>query len=154
MDLILWRHADAGTNPTNQGDLGRPLSKKGIKQAKKMAKWLDKELPKDTRIIVSPAVRTEETVKPLEALGRKYEVLEALEPTKNVAALLKAANWPDSKVPVLVVGHQPTLGKVVAQLVVKKNIELHVKKGAIWWITDEDTSGKTTLRTVVGPKDI
>ena len=46
MDLILWRHAEA---EPGEPDLGRRLTAKGIQQAERMAKWLDRHLPATTR---------------------------------------------------------------------------------------------------------
>ena len=58
MELILWRHAEAEDGIP---DAKRPLTERGQKQARKMAKWLRKRLPEDTRIIVSPALRCRQT---------------------------------------------------------------------------------------------
>ncbi|HSO07654.1 MAG TPA: histidine phosphatase family protein, partial [Pelomicrobium sp.] len=63
MDLILWRHAEAEDGVP---DLARKLTPKGVKQAKRIAKWLRPRLPADTRVIVSPARRALQTA---EALG-------------------------------------------------------------------------------------
>ena len=65
-------------------------------------------------MIVSPARRAQETAR---ALGRSFETIEALAPGGDVASLLKLAGWPDAERPVLVVGHQPTLGETAAQLI-------------------------------------
>ncbi len=111
MDLILWRHAEA---ELGEPDEGRALTPKGHKQAAKMAEWLDRNLPESCRILVSPATRTLQTV---EALKRKYKVVADLAPNMSADDLLRAANWPDSREPVLIVGHQPTLGQVAARLI-------------------------------------
>ena len=63
MDLILWRHADA---EEGRDDHARRLTPKGIKHAERMAAWLDEHLPKNARLIVSPAVRAQQTAKCLE----------------------------------------------------------------------------------------
>ncbi|HEX7466215.1 MAG TPA: histidine phosphatase family protein, partial [Usitatibacter sp.] len=39
MELILWRHAEA-EDAGGGGDLARSLTKRGRKQAAKMAEWL------------------------------------------------------------------------------------------------------------------
>ena len=62
MELILWRHAEALDGVP---DMARKLTAKGEKQAREMAQWLRPRLPKRTRIIVSPAQRTLQTVKAL-----------------------------------------------------------------------------------------
>jgi len=110
MDLILWRHAEAvDAFP----DLGRELTDKGRKQASRMADWLNPRLPPDIRILVSPALRTLQTA---QALGREYEQMQALAPGAGAGELLAVAGWPDSTRPVLIVGHQPTLGQVAMRL--------------------------------------
>ncbi len=72
MDLVLWRHAEAQELVEGGDDLARILTSRGEKQAARMASWLDRQLPESTRILVSPARRTEQTAI---ALGRKYKIL-------------------------------------------------------------------------------
>src|SRR5678815_6203857 len=113
MDLILWRHAEAQDEDESGDDLRRSLTARGEKQAARMAVWLDRHLPEGTRILCSPALRCEQTVLPL---GRKYKLRDDLQPGASPRALLDAALWPASKQPVLIVGHQPTIGEAVARL--------------------------------------
>ena len=61
MDLILWRHAEAHVIKEGQSDLERTLTTKGERQAQRMAEWLNQRLAHSTRILVSPAVRTQQT---------------------------------------------------------------------------------------------
>jgi phosphohistidine phosphatase len=49
--------------------------------------------------------------------------------------------------PVLVVGHQPTLGQALAQLLGLQASELAVRKGAVWWVRSREREG--VLQTVV-----
>ena len=58
MDLILWRHADA---EPGEPDDQRRLTAKGKKQARRAAEWLHGNLPNSARILVSPAVRAQQT---------------------------------------------------------------------------------------------
>ena len=132
MDLILWRHAEAEDGTP---DLARPLTAKGHKQARRMAEWLASQLPEGCKILVSPAVRTLQTVEPL---GRKFKVVEALAPDARPEAVLQAANWPNSKEPVLVVGHQPTLGQVAALLLCGQPQYWEMKKSSVWWIVQRE----------------
>ena len=94
MDLILWRHAEA---EPGEPDLGRRLTAKGIQQAERMAKWLDRHLPATARILTSPADRAEQTAR---ALKRKYRVVPEIAPGATAAAVLAAAGWPDAREPV------------------------------------------------------
>ena len=147
MDLILWRHAEAQEPEGDMSDLERALTRRGDKQAARMAAWLDRQLPEGTRILCSPAVRTEQTVK---ALGRRYKVHEELLPGASPLQLLQLAGWPNAKVPVLIVGHQPTLGETISRLLQMASPECSVKKGAVWWLRsrERDASQQTVLVTV------
>ena len=155
MDLILWRHAEAEdleeTDEGGGGDLSRRLTAKGEKQAARMAAWLDRQLPDGVRIWCSPAVRTEQTVI---ALGRKYRVLNELRPDATPEELLEAVQWPDARQPVLVVGHQPTLGRVVARLLGLKEEDCSIRKGAVWWLRQREKYGRvqTVILTVQTPE--
>src|SRR5262245_48082056 len=98
MDLILWRHAEAALLREGQDDLQRPLTAKGERQAQRMAEWLNQRLAHSTRILASPALRTQQTAK---ALGKTFKTVEALAPDASVEAILKAARWPDASESVL-----------------------------------------------------
>ena len=155
MDLILWRHAEAedwtdGETQTGS-DLDRSLTSRGEKQAARMAVWLDRQLPEGARIVVSPARRCEQTAL---ALGRKYRVRPEIAPDATPAQLLELVQWPMSKLPVLVIGHQPTLGQTIAQLLGLKESECPVKKGALWWLRNRDRDGQsqTVVVTVQSPE--
>jgi len=147
MDLILWRHCEA---EAGEPDLGRRLTSKGIKQAERMATWLDAHLPDTCRILVSPADRAQQTAL---ALQRKFKTVPELSPGASVSAVLAAVNWPESREPVLVVGHQPTLGSVASFLLSGEEAYWSVRKGAVWWLSDRarDTGAAVTLKVVLGP---
>ena len=150
MDLILWRHAEAMVERSDQDDLQRPLTPKGERQAQRMAEWLNQRLAHSTRILVSPALRCQQTVA---ALGRAFKTVEPLAPGGDVEAVLKAARWPESAEPVLVVGHQPTLGLVAAELLTGAALPWAVKKGAVWWLRNRDREGvaPVVLQAVQSP---
>ena len=147
MDLLLWRHAEAEDGAP---DKARALTARGRKQARAVARWLAKRLPEDARILVSPAVRAQQTVA---ALGHSAET----EPRVDVGAtpheVLVAAGWPESGGTVLVVGHQPTLGQVAALALTGVHASWPVKKGAVWWLARRVRGGdaEVVLRAVMGP---
>jgi phosphohistidine phosphatase len=147
VDLILWRHAEA---EPGEPDLGRRLTAKGRKQAVRMGEWLDRHLPDTCRILVSPADRAQQTAV---ALGRKYRTVPEIAPGADVATLLAVVGWPEAREPVLVVGHQPTLGEVAAFLLAGETAPWAVKKGAVWWISNRvrGASSANILRVVVSP---
>jgi len=144
MDLILWRHAEAEEWVEGCNDLERSLTQRGEKQAARMAVWLDRQLPDGARILVSPARRTEQTAL---ALGRKYKLRSELGPDGTPAQLLELVQWPANKSTVLVIGHQPTLGQTLSQLLALQASECAIKKGALWWLRHRDREGQS--RTVV-----
>lgn len=150
MDLILWRHAEAHPARAGQADLERALTAKGERQAQRMADWLNQRLAHSTRILVSPALRTQQTVR---ALERHFKTLPVLAPDGSGEALLQAARWPEANEPVLIVGHQPTLGLVAAHLLADAAQAWAIKKGAVWWLRNRDREGlaQVVLQAVQSP---
>ncbi len=147
MDLILWRHAEAADGiPDN----ARKLTAKGVKQAEKIAAFLHQHLPDDTRILASPATRAQQTVT---ALTNHFTLVPAIAPGASAQAVLQAARWPDAGGTVLIVGHQPALGEVAAQLLGCIDYPLSIKKGALWWFSrrEREGSAQVTLRLVITP---
>jgi len=150
MDLIFWRHAEAFEPIDGQDDLSRELTPKGEKQAKRMAAWLDRQLPVGVRVLVSPACRTEQTAR---ALNRKFKLRDELAPNSEPDQVLLAAGWPDAKMPVVIIGHQPTLGRIIAALLGLSEQECAVRKGAVWWLRSRMREGvqQTVIVTVQNP---
>jgi len=153
MDLILWRHAEAHLVREGQDDIERSLTSKGERQAKRMAEWLNQRLPESTRILVSPALRAQQTA---QALQRRFKTVASLAPGCGVEDLLKLSRWPESSEPVLIIGHQPTLGIVACRLLAGTDQTWSVKKGAAWWLGLRDREGvaQVTLLAVQGPDKV
>jgi phosphohistidine phosphatase len=151
MDLILWRHAEAEDGDENTPDAKRRLTSRGEKQARKMAAWLRKRLPHDTRVLVSPTERTRQTA---HALGLPFEIEPQIGTGADAADLIAAARWPDGhrkNCAVLIVGHQPTLGRLAALLLSGEEAGWTVKKGAVWWFSGRvrELEMNAVLRVVV-----
>jgi phosphohistidine phosphatase len=151
MDLILWRHAEAEEAAEGCDDLERALTSRGEKQAARMAGWLDRQLPDGLRVLASPAKRTEQTAR---ALGRKFKLRAELLPGGSPAELLELVQWPRSRGAVLVVGHQPMLGQVVAQLLALQASDCSIRKGAVWWLRHRQRleTEETVLMAVQSPE--
>jgi phosphohistidine phosphatase len=147
MELILWRHAEAEDGVP---DGERALTKKGRKQAAAVATWLKPHLPRQVRILVSPATRTQQTAAALEL---PFVTSREIGVGATAGDLLRAAAWPDAGGTVVVVGHQPTLGRVAAVLLAGKEADWSIKKGAVWWFARRvrEGNGQVVLRAVVGP---
>lgn len=129
MELILWRHADA---EYSYPDLERPLSEKGHKQARRMAKFLLPKLPERVLILVSPALRAQQTAA---ALGIAFITESRIAPDATTDSVLQAADWPNGDGCVLIVGHQPTLGGVASRLLAGSEGGMSVRKGSVLWIS-------------------
>lgn len=152
MDLLLWRHAEAEEGTP---DLRRKLTTRGQQQAQQMAEWLRAHAPEHLRILASPAVRTRQTA---DTLGLAYETDTRLGLKANVPDLLAAAGWPAGvsdkrNSAVLIVGHQPTLGRLAALLLSGQEADWTIKKGAVWWFSNRVRQGETqtVLRAVIPP---
>jgi len=149
MDLILWRHAEAEDGVP---DTARKLTSKGEKQAQKVAKWLKEHIESPVRLLVSPAVRTQQTAR---ALNEKFETSEEVGLRTTVNRLLRAVDCPNAEGTVIVVGHQPTLGQVAAFLLTGEEAEWDMKKGAVWWfeVVDNDGDLYASVRAVIAPRE-
>ena len=149
MDLILWRHADAADAAPGEPDFERALTGKGRTQAKRMAAWLNQRLPADAMVLVSPALRAQQTAA---ALKRTFTTSEALGTGTDAQSLLAAVGRPRAEGTTLVVGHQPTLGQVASLLLSGAEAELSIKKGAVWWLTvHRGRKALATLKAVMTP---
>lgn len=147
MDLVLWRHADAAPGSP---DLDRKLTARGRKQAERVGAWLLARLPARYSVLVSPARRARETA---DALGVRYKVAERLAPGATPEDILKVSGWPSHKGAVVIVGHQPDLGRAAAYLVSGIDGEWSVKKGGFWWLNNREREGETqvVVRATLAP---
>ena len=147
MDLILWRHAEA---EEGDPDLERRLTSKGRKQAARVAAWLLQRLPARFSVAASPALRAQQTAL---ALDVPIRTERALAPGAGAAAIVEAAGWPDYKGAVILVGHQPDLGRVAAYLVSGVQAPWSIKKGGLWWLSNRvrGEEAQVVVRAVVSP---
>jgi phosphohistidine phosphatase len=146
MDLIVWRHAEAEDGVP---DLERRLTAKGRKQAERVAQWLLQRLPARFVLVASPAVRAQQTA---EALGVPIKTDRTIAPGAAPGAIIKACGWPDYKGAAVVVGHQPDLGRALAELLGAHG-GFSLKKGGLWWISNRvrDEKDQVVVRAVVSP---
>ena len=149
MELVLWRQADTQDGPS---DLKRELTEKGRKQAEAMARWLRPRIDGDWKILVSPAKGAKQTA---DALKLDFDTRITLGPLATEDALIRETGWPAGERNVIVVGHQPTFGRLAARLLTGHSGDLRMKKGSIWWFSsllDEEVgNGETLLRAVIAP---
>lgn len=147
--IILWRHADAEMPMLHQEDMARALTAKGVKQSRLMAKWLNKYLPKDSTVLVSPALRALQTAKPLDF---KHEVVDAMKPGASLAHILAVLDTYATD-NLMLIGHQPWIGELIAYLLNGQDTSVSVKKGAVWWLRlSSNMPGGYKLFTVQAPQ--
>ena len=108
--VYLVRHAEA--LPGQPDDL-RPLSPAGAEQARLLAERLASVSP--SVVLSSPLLRARETAAAIaKAADAELVIDERLAPGASVASLLAAVEG--RAAPVVVVGHQPDCGEIVAGL--------------------------------------
>ena len=83
----------------------------------------------------------------------RYKIVERLAPGAAPTDILEAAGWPAHKSAVVVVGHQPDLGRAIAVLLAGAEAEWSVKKGGLWWLSNRERGGESqvVVRAVLAP---
>ena|SRR5438045_2748303 len=114
------------------------------------AQWLLQRLPARFSLIASPALRAHQTA---QALGVPIKAHEALAPGASAKTIIAASGWPQNRGAIVVVGHQPDLGRALAQLVCGAHGAWSIKKGALWWISNRvrDGDAQVVVRAVISP---
>ena len=66
---------------------------------------------------------------------------------------LTVAGWPDESGAVVIIGHQPTLGRIAALLLGGQEADWAIKKGGVWWFSSRVRNDGTqaVLRAVLNP---
>jgi phosphohistidine phosphatase len=99
-----------------------------------MAEWLERHLPDTARILVSPADRAQQTAQALPAAGSAR--CPSFAPVRIDRRRARGGELARRGEPVLVVGHQPTLGMVAARLLGGADAPWSVRKGSVWWLSN------------------
>jgi len=156
MELILWRHAHAEDGVP---DLERRLTGRGRTDARRVGGWLSERLRSSgPRVLSSPAVRARQTA---DALGVDYEVVDALAPGASAAAAIAASGWAEEGAgtragaggrgrTVVLVGHNPWIGEVVARLVGGLDEGWAIRKGGLWWLVRREDD--VLVKAVMSPE--
>lgn len=154
MELILWRHAEAQDPVAGLPDSKRRLTPRGEKQAQLVARWFDAQRPKHLKVLVSPAIRCQQTA---HALALPCTTDPRIGPGADVDDLLTAAGWRENdehgEGVTLLVGHQPVLGRLAAWLMTGQETDWTIRKGALWWFSRRvrEDRAPILLRAVVDP---
>jgi len=128
-------------------DSARNLTEHGREQARRMAAWLKPRLPGNCEILVSPAERAQQTAR---ALGVAFTTSSAVGTDAAAAEVIATVDGPGRPAAILIVGHQPTLGRVAALLLSGAEGDWDIGKGALWWI--RHSVGETRLLAAIDPE--
>jgi len=121
MRVILFRHGPAGQHDAARwpDDVKRPLTKRGIEKTARAADGLQRFVGRPGRVIASPLERARQTARIIgEAIapGSRTEILEALVPGAPIRETLRWLKDLKSGASVVLVGHEPQLGKLAGAL--------------------------------------
>jgi len=157
VSLYLIRHAIAAERGDQYPDDGmRPLTDRGIKRFRKIAKGLAEMGVEVDLILTSPLVRARQTAEILsQALAGHPPIVEtdALLPQATFAELTSALGKQEKAASIALTGHQPSIGVFAGRLLGCKG-EVEMKKGGVCRI-DVDrlpAAGPGLLRWLATPK--
>ena len=164
MILYLLRHgiAAAGDQPGIESDGERPLTPRGIKRMRKEVRGLRRLGIAFDAILTSPLLRarqTAEIVAEMLSLESQLQEISGLAPESSVENLLFGLTRFQNRQHLLLVGHQPLLGKTAAFLLHGKErspLDIELKKGGLCAIEIDslppDKLG--TLHWLLAPKQL
>lgn len=144
MNLYIIRHAiavDEGT-PEYEQDRDRPLTDKGRKKMRQIAKGLRTLGVEFDLILSSPYVRARETAEILEdvfKMKKKIAFSENLTPMAEPDLLIAEINENYSVDSLALVGHEPHLGSLVGLLTAENaKLDVTIKKGGVIRLSADD----------------
>lgn len=162
MNVYFMRHgiAQAKDDPKIESDDERELTKKGAKRARKVAKGLRAlNIPFD-RIVTSPLPRARETADIVAKIFDMKEQVEEAEELKPEASIERLAarliEYRDCQ-ELLLVGHQPFLGKAASLLLCRsESAEIDLKKGGVCCIelNELDMKKPGVFRWMLTPRQL
>jgi phosphohistidine phosphatase len=160
MDLYLVRHANAGVADPSQwpDDRDRPLTPKGTKRFKKVARELGELVSSVDVVLSSRFVRAWQTAQVLSTEAGWPEPLacEALESGRSPAEVLQALQAHTSAAAVALVGHEPNMHELVSYLLTADTTHAQVefKKGGAARVSLDESlrPGSARLVWLLAPK--
>lgn len=157
MILHLLRHAEAEERSASLLDEARRLTEAGEKRMRVVARGIASLEPGYDAILVSPLVRARQTAEPVaKACGFRHPFVEteALSPAADPEEVLHEVargKWGA----VLLVGHQPHLGRLFGRLLTQRGgLEVPMKKASLAaFECERDPSlGRAELRFYLPPR--
>lgn len=160
MNLYVVRHAIAVDEGTTgyEDDSQRPLTDKGQKKMRKIAKGLRTLGVEFDLILSSPYVRARETAEILAdvfKMRKKVAFSENLIPMANPDLLIPEINEKYSVDSIALVGHEPHLSTLIGALVEENTtLDITLKKGGVCYLVADDlhhADHRATLEWLLTP---
>jgi phosphohistidine phosphatase len=149
MNLYFLRHGEADWPDWDHPDDERPLTKKGRKEIKKLAKLLTKLDVDLDEIVTSPLPRAAQTA---EIVGKRYSLTlhedDSLKPgfnSDNLKKLLQDRH----DLSLMIVGHEPDFSDVISTVT---GADLKLSKGGVALVDLDPSSMKGRLLWLFPPK--
>ena len=159
--LYLLRHAKAAPAQDGGADRERPLTERGQRAARALARWLGARRVEPELILCSSAVRTRQTlalILPAFAAARQVLYEEGLYLAEARGLLARLRKVPAATASVLLVGHNPGLEELMVRLAGEAGRRAEMPTGALalfelaaGW--DELDAASARLTELVTPKD-
>ncbi|RPJ22399.1 MAG: phosphohistidine phosphatase SixA [Chloroflexi bacterium] len=144
MNIYIIRHAIAVDEATADYELDseRPLTDKGRRKMRQIAKSLHNLGVKFDLILSSPYVRARETAEILAdvfKMKKKIAFSESLIPMADPQTLIPEINEKYSVDSIALVGHEPHLSTLVGLLTAENSkLDITLKKGGVCYLTADD----------------
>lgn len=131
MQLYILRHANADTEAAT--DEARELSEKGREQARKVARFCALHGITPDVIFSSPLIRAQQTAKPVaKELGMEVTTVRWLACGATPVGILGQLAAFGESATVMLVGHQPDLGELIAHLLgAAQGASVNVRKASL-----------------------
>lgn len=158
MNLYLIRHAIAVDEGTPEfEDSQRPLTDKGRRKMRQIAKGLQALGVEFDLILSSPYLRAQETAEILEnvfKMKKKIVFSESILPESEPEKVIAEINESHSVDSLVIVGHEPHLSSLIGLLTAgNTNIDITLKKGGVCHLTADDLhhAHRATLEWLLTP---
>ena len=159
--LIIMRHAKSSWDDPGLADYDRPLNKRGLRDASRMAQWLSESELIPDQVIASAACRANQTASIVtNELALETDILETrdLYLSDYDAYLEQVSYLPNNVETVLVIGHNPTMESLV-YLLSGESVSMPTAAIAVIQLpidtwSDQVTSASANLVKHVFPKSL
>lgn len=153
LTLLLVRHGDAEPQIDGKNDRDRKLIKKGIKQMRRIANFIDEMGYTIDRILSSPYLRAYQSAEViLDELGiddKKVETFDELSPDSDPSTFLQRIKEFNDNSTIMIVGHEPFLSKFINLI---SGGQVEIKKGGLAVLEYDMSQSKGELKLLLNQK--